>query len=35
MNLNGNKFEETNVLPFNTCVFHEVYMIRSIDFCII
>ena len=32
MNLNGNKFEETNVLPFNTYVFHEVYMIRCIDF---
>ena len=29
MNLNGNKFEETNVLPFNTYVFHEVYMISS------
>ena len=32
MNLNGNKFEETNVLPFNTYVFYEVNMIRCIDF---
>ena len=35
MSLNGHKFEEANVLPFNTCVFHEVYMIICTDFCII
>ena len=35
MNLNGNKYEESNVLPFNTCVFHEAYLARCIDFYII